>query len=665
MIDSRLRAQSVYLVEMDRRIDLARQVMEQPWFPSARMAVAAYCTGLLETLVAVPKNDVQRAVNMYSSATEVPTATSAGAPWPDEFAIEVRRALSERQESTALGPIHWVIGMALMDALVHRRHGADDVWNVAHLGSAIDIRIFAFNEAFRELDDSAARFVVEAIGVLANLEKDHAVYHALPVFREGLLAALDAWANETDFGAIWNTHAWAGLDIHSDELGFLGVMCAERPAELLPVIEGLGVPPLLEFVLRSPSITMDMDCILALLDNAPPIIDPTTAAWNHNVAAGYLLEIAFDHVFELGKLDRSDEDKPHAQKQELRVLVGLIVTHTLERTDGVPILVRWLCYLAWRVGNRPDDEVLNCVFDTTLETLASARPLSDIYAFPASPSQAAADAPVPQLPKAAAKRRYQNLIVAILLREKQLEAGSGSSIPALRNVFRDLLRIGRDPFRAIYNEPTGSWRHCVFASLYASEIDPATTWREDFDAFAFEHRASLHWSYTDDRTLAAPGLFLAGVGIALLDQSLLTDDMQVRAKALSVWTEVFKATRPYFIHWTLDQGRWRSVCSALFARLPACVISSDASVGLSLARESLEQVDGDETLFATAVANLDSNGMTIETLANDPLAEAAMKARIARFLRWEAATGSRNLSDGVVKYWENKLPPHLLQSLAT
>lgn len=661
MIDPRLRAQNVYLVEMDRRIDLAKQVKGQPWFPSIRAAVADYCAGLLEALVKVPKNNVSNTIKMYCDTTDFPTVQSGETPWPIEFATKVRPALSERQESMELGPTQWIIGMALMDALVHRRRGADDIWNVAHLASAIDVRIFAFNEAFRELDESAARFVMEAIGILASWEGEHAAGHALPGQREGLPAALEAWADETDFGAIWSMRAWADFGMYSDELGFLGVLCAAHPAELLPVVESIGVPPLLESVLQNPSITMDMDCMLALLDQAPSIIDPTTKAWNHKIAAGYLLKLAFEYIFNLGRPDRSNEDRPHAQGQELRALVGPIVTHTLHRTDGVSLLVRWLRYLVLQINNHPDDELLNNVFDATLDALArTSQPLGDIYAFPLIDQQVAS-ALVPQLAKSEADLQYQNLMVAIMLRGKQLEADSNSTIPAMRNAFVDLLRIGREPFRATYNERAGSWRHNVFASLYASEIDPATAWRNDFDAFAFEHRAGLHWSYTDDRTLTAPGLFLAGVGIALLDQCLVADDIQVRTKAMSVWTEVFNAARQYFTHWTLDQDRWRSVGSALFARLPACATSGDASLGLSLAKESLEQVGGDETMFATAVANLDSNGMTIASLASDPLAVSAMKARIASFLRWEAATGNRNLSDGVVKYWEKSLPQDVLR----
>ncbi|CQR38254.1 hypothetical protein THICB1_70370 [Thiomonas arsenitoxydans] len=662
MIEPRLRAQNAYLVEMDRRIGLAKRVTEQQWYPSARAAVAAYLVGLLEALVEVPKNDVSHAVQMYSDATEVPTSSNADAPWPFEFAAQVRLALSEHQESEVLGPAHWVIGMGLMDALVRRQRGADDVWNVAHLASAIDVRIFAFNEAFQELDESPMRFVVEAIGVLASWEREHAARYAPRERRDGLPAALAAWANETDFGAIWDMRAWAGFDMYSDELGFLGVMCAERSAELLPVVESIGVPPLLESVLQSPSITMDMDRILALLDRAPPLLDPTTGRWNHKVAAGYLLKVAFEYVLNLGRPDRSNEDRPHAQEQELRALIGPIVTHTLDRTDGVPMLVRWLRHLVWRVGNHPDDEVLNNVFDATLDALAgSSQPLGDIYVFPTS-AALAAGALVPQLAETEAELLYQNLIVAIMLREKQLEAGSSSTIPALRNAFRDLLRRGRHPFLNSYNERVGSWRYSVFATLYASETEPATTWKDDFDAFALERRASLHWSYTDDRTLTAPGLFLAGVGVALLDQCIMADDPHLRAKASPVWTEVFNATLPYFTHWTLDQGPWRSVGTSLFARLPACTTSGNASLGLSLVRESLKQVGGDETMFVTAMANLDNNGMTIATLAGDSTVEAATIARIASFLRWEASTGNRNLSDAVVQYWENKWPPDALQA---
>lgn len=657
MMEHRLRVQQPYLVHMDQRIERARQAMERPWYPQLLAVTAEYLSGLLVALQQVTEDAISDAVEQYCHGSVFPGPADAGAAWPAAFDRQLSSALrrDEGEEREALGPVQWLVGQALMDAFVRRGQGAADVWIVAHLVSAVDVRIFAFATAFEALDASARQFVVEAVGILALRERDHAADHLSPGRRAMLPEALSAWAEETDFGAVWDTRAWIGMDMYSDELGFLGVLCAQRPAELLPAVESIAIPPLVESVLRHPAITMDMDRLLESLEHAPSLLDPQTGLWNHNLAAAYLLELAFEHVTQLGTPDRSYEQRPHAQPEELHALVGHIVARTLGRPDGTALLQRWLRRLVGQVGHHPNDERLSNVLDATLDAFAGA-PRAAVDAFLAKRAPDVSGGLAPQMTEADAEVKYQNLLVSILLRERQTQAGIPHTATALRAVFGDLLRTGRQPFRVSYNERAVSWRHRVFATLYVSEPEPVVTWFDDFNAHAAELRASLHWSYMDDRTLSSPGTFLAGVGIALLDQCHMADEAALRVHVLPGWKVVFDASMPFFIHWGLGESEWRSVCNALFARLPAYAAATELAQGVTLARSALHLLGGDETLFVTAVANLHSNGMTFAQLAGDSAATMTMLDRIASYLRWEAQTGNRNLSDGVVRYWATNFP---------
>src|SRR6201999_4289427 len=103
-----------------------------------------------------------------------------------------------------------------------------------------------------------------------------------------------------------------------------------------------------------------------------------------------------------------------------------------------------------------------------------------------------------------------------------------------------------------------TWRHRVFADIYVAEAEAARSWREDFDLFAPERRAALHFSYFDDNSLMAPSLFLAGVGLSLIDRCLEAEKKpQLLQQGMVVWRTVFEATQLLFTHWSLSNDAWR------------------------------------------------------------------------------------------------------------
>lgn len=658
MIDVRLRRQNHYLVDMDRRIDVAKQATQQPWYSAARAAVAIYLIGLLDFLAKGGHRADADRIKAYCNSASGQAFSGPITPWPKELEANVQLALCE-QYSRELGEVQWIIGQALLDALVQRGRATEDSWNVAHLVGMVDVRMSGFNAAVFELSGAAFDFVVEAIRTLVDWERANAARHVLPGRRdEHLLAAREAWAVETDFGAIWDTRAWIGLDMYSEELGILGELCVQRPAVFLPIVEELEVVPLVESVLRSPSIQMDMERVLNLLDEAPSLLDPSSGLWNHKITAGYLLELAFEYVFTLGRPERSNDDRPLADEVELNEFVVAIVGHALRREDGVPLLIRWMRHQVWRLGTNPDDALFQTVFEAATDVLATS-PLSVDQIYAPDPDAPTTSALItPQLSATESETRLQALMFAILLEERRIAADRHGTTPQpLRTAFLSLLRQGREAFRPTYHERAGSWRHFVFASLYLREGNSENVWRRDFDAFSPERRASLHWSYTDDSTLSGPSLFLAGVGVALLDLCCQAEEGQQHAQVLSVWRQVFEAVRPFVIHWSLSQDQWQTIATGLFARLPACATAGERQVAIPLAKEALTLLGGDDGLFVTALANLDSNGMSLAELAGTESDEKAMMDRIDDYLRWEASSGSRNLGERVVKYWENRLRP--------
>ena len=655
MIDSRL-PQFDYFVEREvRDVELGKQAAGQPWAHAARATLSQYLQDLLEYLVASPWTD--EAVGAFCDQVTFPSQDAAGTPstWPQELMGHVDFSLRnphEHQNPEA----DWLLGLALFDAVVARVRAQDGV-NVARLLSPNATRVLAFADAVRGSSEAQLQAIVAAMQVFVQDERSPLHKHVFSRMAEHMTAALEQWAAASDITAIWDSRVWQGLDIFPERVGVLMPLADAKPAEFLPLLEELQLPPLIEGSLHWHSISANLGKLLSLLDIAPTPFD-ADGKWNKKVIAAFLLEFAFNHLTQLGAF-KKDDGQPFASPDELAGLAKTIVERTLARPDGVALLAAWTRHLLWLAGSRASDSGFSAVFNVTLAALAECQ-LSLLDVYPRLSTIAVKSGILhPQLTYDEADDAFERLTLAAMLNQERVEKGKASHDRAIRPSVLSLMRLARRPFETLFGDSVPSWRHYPFAELYLDAPLPAKLWREDFDSFAFERRCRVHYTYTDDDTLAAPSLFLGGVGLTLIDMCLDPKrTSQQRAQALAVWQEVFDATREHFTHWSLSHDHWLGIASALFARYPACMKAQEESGAVAeLPHKWLPLLGTDEILFATAVANLVANGMQLEAIGAPPAYASEARRRVEDYLDWEGSAGSRTLAPGVVKYLQKHVVP--------
>jgi hypothetical protein len=658
MTDSQL-PQFKYFVEREaHEVELGKKAASQPWALAARATLSQYLQDFLEYLTANPWTD--ETVGAFCEVTRpAEDAAGTGSTWPQELMSHVDFSLRNPHEHHH-PEADWLLGLALFDAVVGRARAQDGV-NVVRLLSPNATRVLAFADAVRGASGAQLQAIVAAMQVFVQDERSSPQKHAFSRDAEHMTAALEQWATVSDVAVIWDSRIWRGLDIFSEQAGVLMPLADAKPAEFLPLLEELQLPPLIEGSLHWRSISANLDKVLSLLDIAPTLFE-ADGKWNKKVIAAFLLEIAFDHLTQLGAF-KKDDGQPFASPDELAGLAKTIVERTLARADGVALLTAWTRHLLWLAGSRASDSGFSAVFNVTLAALAESE-LSLLKVFPRLSTDAAKSGVLhPQLAYDEANDAFERMTLAAMLMQERVEKGKASRDGAIRLSFLSLMRLARRPFGPLFGDSVPSWRHHPFAELYLGALQPAKLWREDFDSFAFERRARVHYAYTDDDTLSAPSLFLGGVGLALIDTCLdPKQPPQQRAQALAVWQEVFSATREHFTHRSLSHDHWRGIASALFARYPACMKAHEESGGAAeLPHKWLPLLGTDEVLFATAVANLVANGMQLEAIGETPAYATEARRRVLDYLGWEGSAGSRTLAPGVVKY----LQTHVVRASAS
>lgn len=653
MIDSRL-PQFDYVVEREERgVELGKQVAGQPWAPAAHAALSQYLQDLLEYLAERPWTD--EAVGAFCDGLIHPSEGAAGtkATWPQELMPHVDFSLRNPDEH--LHPeADWLLGLALFDAVVARARAQDGV-NVARLLSPNATRVLAFADAVRGASGEQLQAIVAAMQEFVKDERSPPQKHVFSQYAEHMTAALEQWATASDIAAVWDSRIWRGLDIFPERVGVLMPLADAKPAEFLSLLEELQLPPLIAGSLHWRSISTCLDKLLPLLDVAPTPFD-ATGKWNKKVVAAFLLEIAFDHLTQLGAF-KKDDGQPFASPDELASLAKTIVERTLARPDGVPLLAAWTRHLLWLAGSRASDSGFSAVFNVTLAALAECQ-LSLLEVYPRLSTNTVKSGVLhPQLAYDEANDAFERLALAAMLMQERAEAGKAPSDGAMRPSFLSLMRLARRPFGPLFRDSVPSWRHYPFAELYLDAPRPAKLWREDFDSFAFERRSRVHYAYTDDDTLSAPSLFLGSVGLILIDMCIEPKrPSRLRAQAMAVWQEVFDATRAHFTHWSLSHDHWRGIASALFARYPACMKAhEEGGAAAELPNRWLPLLGTDEVLFATAVANLVANGVQLEAIGETPAYASEARRRVVDYLGWEGSAGSRTLAPGVVKYLQEQV----------
>jgi hypothetical protein len=450
--------------------------------------------------------------------------------------------------------------------------------------------------------------------------------------------------------------------MYPERPGLLMPLADAAPSEVLPLLEELQLHPLIKSTLYWRSISADLDKVLTLLEAAPTPFDQK-GKWNRKVVAALLLELAFAWLTQLADL-RQDNGNPVVSKEELEGLAKKIVERTCNRADGIRLLTAWTPYQLYIARSRADSHGFEAIFNVTLTALVeSSVSLQEVY-----PRLSTSEVPGgelhPQLEYDQASNAFDQLTLAAMLMRERVEKRLAQPDSALRPSFLSLMRLARHPFAPLYGEAVPSWRHYAYAELYLKESDLVKAWRADFDSFSVERRTRMHWSYTEDRSLMEPSIFISSVGLSLIDMCLEPNrTSNHRDVALSMWHEVFEATRQHFTHGWVSADSWRQVATALFAKYPACFNSQE--VGSSYApQEWLQLLGGDELLHGIAVAHLIANGMPLATIAPDPGELSELRHRIQSYVEWGASAGSRTLSTGIVKYLQENVLSNSNRKLA-
>lgn len=647
MIDKRLLQLNGWILEEQGWVDHGRQEASEPWWGAARMALAEYFKNLLAQMSKKPADeDTISPLIQQFSPTAIPSPAGLTDLWPAEIMGDIEVSLLNPSDHDR--PISdWLIATALFDALVSRGQPSADGVNMARLLAGNSTRVRAFAEIVGGASIGELGVVVAAMRTFIREECSRPESHLLPGRHSALGPALEAWAAEKDFGAVWDTRVWMGLDMLPERLGMLMPLAAVQPTAFLPLIEEIHPFPLQESCFHWRSVTLDLDKVLEMLERAPVIIDQQSELWNRKVTAPLLLQAAFGVIRELGTY-RQHDGTPLAETSELADIAQTVINRALKRPDGMQLVSRWMQHQVYAAASRASDSTFEAVFNASLAAFARSKvSATDVYPLMTKEFPKGGVFPV-QLADDEANRAYEQLVLAVMLLKERVDHQEAS----LRPSFISLLRNARAPFSVRYGEVMPSWRHRVFAHIYVAEAESAKTWREDFDFFAPERRAALHYSYFDDYSLMAPSLFLAGVGLSLIDLCLEADDKSpLPHQGIVVWRTVFEATQLLFTHWSLSNDAWRNVAASLFARYPGCLralSSSDSSTEQPV--QWLSLLGRDEGLVANALANLLNNGMDADVICGSGPAVEEMKRRMQNYLEWEDGAGSRALNRGVRGY---------------
>ncbi|RFB68600.1 MULTISPECIES: hypothetical protein [unclassified Herbaspirillum] len=651
MIDKRLLKLNSWISEEQDQVNHGRQGTSEPWGAAVRAALAEFFQNLLAQMPKAPANEgiISSVVQQFLPTAIEPPADFAD-QWPATIIDDINVSLLNPSDHGR--PIaDWFIASALFDALVSRKQPSVDGVHVARMLAENSTRVLAFSEIVGASSIVELGVVTAAMRTFIQDECSRPESHLLPSRRSALGPAMEVWAAEADFGAVWDTRVWMGLDMLPERLGMLAPLAAARPIELLPLIEEIRPFPLQEGCFYWRSITYDLDKVLEMLERAPLVIDEQSGLWNRNVVAPLLLQTAFGVIRELG-IHRKNDGTPLAHSTELANIAHTIIERALMRPDGVQLVSRWMRHQVHVAASRSEDSIFEAVFNATLAAFAQSKvDAADVY--PSMSEEPPEHGVFPsQLADDDASNAYEQLVLAAMLVQERVLKGEGRREASFRPSFIALLRKARSPFSVRYGEVMPTWRHRVFAKIYMAEDEVAESWREDFDLFAPEQRAALHYSYFDDNSLMAPSLFLAGVGLSLIDCCLEADEKSpLSCQGIVVWRAVFEATQLLFTHWSLSNDVWRNVAASLFARYPGCLRAlNPADLSKEQPAQLLSRLGGDEGLVANALANLLNNGMDAAIICGSGPEVTEMKLRMQNYLAWEGEAGSRALNRGVRSY---------------
>lgn len=648
MIDGRQLSSNFWLQREFAEVAKGQASSSAPWFLEARTALASY---LAEVFSHLPEWDV--------TGSELPQVIAAHPPgalrssgiqpaWPPEVMTEVEASLS-RAQGDELAASDWLIGSALFYVLCDEAQRSRGTI-VGRLLSWSSTRLHSFA---MDLGAAGPQQLAAVVAGLRFFVEDECTHPERYFGRERLEALRHAgvqWAGESELVSVWETRAWLGFMDNPVHLSVLTALAAVKPHEVLPLLEAINPLPLQRAALSCQSVWCDFDKARFLLEMAPSVVDPQSGKWNGKTLAPLMLNEAMRSYQDLATV-RGSSPPAQASVAEIKEEARKLAVAVLKRTDGPLMISNWTQFLVHRAAFESNDEAFGAVFDASLAVLASSEvDTRDLIAGLPVGSQAAL---LPEdLTYEGVNRAYERLLLACMLWKERFDGAATSRQPGLREALVSMMRVNRRPFQIGYREVMPTWRHKVVSDLYLAEPDPASAWRQDFNALSAQRRAAVHFLYSDDSSLMGPSHFLAGVGLSLVDSCVQSNSEPLRRAALSVHRVVEEASRLYYTHRTLSSEHWQRVASSLFALFPACLkFAPQAEENSREAARLLDRLGQDELLVSIAIANLLHNGVTpLEICGQNSEKLTSLMMRMRQYVSWEGAAGSRTPPPAIVKY---------------
>jgi hypothetical protein len=649
MIDQRLRAPNAYLVDMDRRIEQAGRICEAGWFAQACSTASGVFDDALPSGITEGGELKAKTLEVVADTIEQRLKDLSQPPVPPEVTSQIVTALTDSQ-SRGTGEANYLVGWSLAETLGKSGDPASIICDLAILTGESDVRLFGFYDGLAGYLSDASSPLIAAFFSLADYVASNRS-RLIPGRFDSMFAATDkAWSKETDLIEVWRGRQWDHFHMHSKELSVVYAMSGPQPAAFLAMCDRLLVPPLTESVLTWPAIAMDFDAILRLLAVAPTVENEEMRSWNGSLVAPVLLEAAFRHLMNLV----GTSAQQMAGVEEVSSLARCLAETCLGRPDGRFLVVNWSRHLIRLAGAR-SGEHFDGVFSTTIDVMAE-------HGVDATAIGQFADLDVPEKDEeekivddgiaAEINSRLAQSFDYFMIAGLVNGSGATSHKADLRPVFQHHLCAKNPALWDYGQERLPNWRHYTVAKLYLQESDAIGAWHKDWATLATQRREAVHWSYSNDRDAVHPSLFLANVGIALLEW-IGVDSGERCNLAAPMWKKLFESVLPFATHWSLADDKWQSILQALFARYPNTFRAAGGDAGADGLWPYLDALGGDDILFTVAVVHVLLNGTLLDSLTHRNGADSGVVQRIQAFLDWDASIGGRLVGSEVLAAWKS------------
>lgn len=652
MINQNLRGESEYLLRLAEEVSQASRIQFDPGWEDAVQALARSFLDLL----ANDSNAPQALLDLLDSIENTDSQQ-----YPVPITVPISLGLSGGTAGVKLswkgskGDAQWLSGYALGVA-AGKKANARFLLSLSEVAQSSGIRLRAFFAGLRlgigeNRGDLEVAFREAARTIAVN--PTELVYRSE---RAQFTEVLGDWELRTDLVDAWNEAYWRRILIHPDRLFVFHALLPDTPTLFLEICEILKLPPLIAALLEHPDITQDLDLLLELLRLAPACDEGRR--WNKSMSAPLLLQAAFTHISKLSSIEsKSTRDSEGYGKKRREIL-----TCALNRIDGNFLVAGWAIHLIKQNKIRPsagNNDDINSIIEVaqqdkdfvprlmqthfqTFVPISSERELAlQISGLGEEKSSAVLD------------HDYQILLLTTLLTEENLKSESELSVEAskLYAVFRRLL-LERHYELWRYNSLESNWESPTIARLY--RWDSTKRWNEDWNALVAQRRRGLHWTFTEDQGAQEPSLFLASVGVGVVENLLNEHNFHA---AIAMCDVVFDAIFPLAAQWNTKQSSWRDIAVLVgITAAHACKESGDPEL-YKVPVSFLKRLGDDDEFFLQLAANMINNGfLDLEDVMDKTLGgDQTVQARAGRYIKWQG----NGLKDPVLTplsaYWSARL----------